>query len=75
MKKHGEHCPQRKIENIAMFGAGFTTGHIVDTVVGQLNNPQTVDRPHGEALVLALAISGLATAVVDRLVHRNQSQE
>lgn len=62
-------CSKRRLENLALFGGSFALNEVALYAADKLADPHVMNVPQGGAIALGLAVSGVATATFDRLVH------
>lgn len=62
----------RTLENVAIFGGTFVFTQLAEYIGDTIHNPQVMDVPHADVIGLGLVISGLTTAVLDRLHQRER---
>lgn len=70
-----DNYPLRTVENVAVFGSVFTLGELSAYAGSVLHGPQSPDFTLGDAVVVGLVISGIATAAYDRLKHTHDKDE
>lgn len=70
MNTPGDSRPNRALENAATFGGLFVASQIGEAIGDRIHDPNIVDVPHGQVIIMGLVLSGVATAVIDRIRSR-----
>lgn len=72
MSNHpNETCPQRRLENIAIFSGIFTVSQVAEFIGDTIHKPHVTDIPQGGVLAVGVVAGGIVTAVVDHFMHRS----